>query len=89
MPITQSAKKALRQSQKRRLINLNRKRRLKEIVKGAISQPDKNSLATAYKIIDTARKHHIIHPNKARHLKSKIARTIRKPIAKSKHIVDS
>ncbi len=84
MPITKSAKKALRQSQKRHLVNLRLKRRLKAALKEVSHQANGKTIAAAYKVIDLAKKHHLIHPNKARRLKSKVGRQLKPTTPKTK-----
>lgn len=74
MPILKGAKKALRVSKKKNLIN----RRLKSQMKTAIDQVKKETnqknLSLASSKIDRAVKNHLIHKNKAAHVKSKLAK---------------
>lgn len=78
LPITKSAKKALRQSQKRRQRNLARIKRLKQAIKTAKKAAGQKSKDAGEKakqaiiLIDKAVKTHIIHQNKASRLKSKL-----------------
>ncbi len=83
MPITQSAKKALRQSKRRRVRNLKRadtyKSAVKELVKMAKTGDLKEAsklLAKAYKAIDKAAKTGVIKKNKASRLKSSAAKLL-------------
>jgi len=85
MPITKSAKKALRQSLKRRITNLRRKRKIKDLtkkIKVLISQKKieeaKMLLPQIYKAIDKAAKTGVIKENKATRKKSQIARLVNK-----------
>lgn len=78
MPITQSAKKALRQSKKRRLRNLRKIRAYKEtvkefkkIVKSGDFESAKKLLPKVYKTLDKAAKIGVIKKNKASRLKSR------------------
>ena len=73
MPITKSAIKANKQSAKRRLHNLKKKRLLKETIKKTRSEKD---LAKAQSVIDKAAKTKYIHKNKAARLKSRLAKKI-------------
>ncbi|PJE70125.1 30S ribosomal protein S20 [Candidatus Shapirobacteria bacterium CG10_big_fil_rev_8_21_14_0_10_48_15] len=73
MPVTQSAKKALRRDQRRTVINKKIKRGLKQAVKQARQKPTKKNLAVAASILDRAAKKKIIHPNKAARSKSRLA----------------
>ena len=77
MPITASAKKALRQSARRRVRNLSRanayKSTIKELKKLALAGQVKEAqklLAKVYKAVDKAAKTGVIKKNKAGHLKS-------------------
>ena len=74
MPILKSAKKALRVSKKKNIIN----RRLKSQVKTAIDQvekdPNPKNLSLASSKIDRAVKQNLIHKNKAARVKSRLAK---------------
>lgn len=81
MPITKSAKKALRQTLSRTDRNKNRKlvlRRAIRVVEKAALAKDTAALApalsTAYKLADKAVKQQVIHKNKAAHIKSRLAK---------------
>lgn len=74
MPITKSAKKALRVSAKK----ASRNRYHKDQLKDALKKAD----ASSFSIIDKAAKWGIIHPNKAARLKSRLAKAIG-PVTKS------
>ena len=85
MPITKSAKKALRQSKRRAVRNLARKEAyksvLKRIQKLLISKKvaDAEKLVPgAYQAIDKAAKTNVIKKNAAARYKSRLMRSIRK-----------
>lgn len=85
MPIKKSAKKAVRQSRKRRVNNLRKKRNIKRLqkeVKGLISKKKikeaKKLLPRIYKALDKAAKTGIIKKNTASRKKSRIAKLINK-----------
>ena len=89
MPITKSAKKALRQSKTRQVLNSTRKRRYREAVKqfrAAIA--DKNFdaakllLPKVYKSLDKAAKRNTIKGNKADRLKSRATKALAKAQSK-------
>ncbi|QQG44902.1 MAG: 30S ribosomal protein S20 [Candidatus Sungiibacteriota bacterium] len=87
MPITQSAKKALRQSMRRRVQNLKRKEAYKTVVKNikklAAAGKQKEAeklLPQLYKALDKAAKTHAIHKNKASRLKSRLTKLVSKKI---------
>ena len=78
MPITESAKKALRQSKKRRIQNLRRTRSYREavkefrmLVKNGDFNAAKKLLPKVYKTLDKASKTGVIKKNKASRLKSR------------------
>ncbi len=84
MPITKSAKKALRQSKRRRAGNLAKKFAYKAAVKKvrtlALAGDKKeiqSALSLAYKTLDKAAKTNVIAKNKAARLKSRLAKLIR------------
>ncbi len=86
MPITKSAKKALRQNIRRKQRNLLRKKGVKLVFKKAkklISQSNYKEAAalipSAYKSIDKAAKRKILKKNKAARLKSKFVRLVKSP----------
>ncbi|KKS96519.1 hypothetical protein A3B05_02400 [Candidatus Giovannonibacteria bacterium RIFCSPLOWO2_01_FULL_43_160] len=74
MPIIKSAKKALRQSAKRRVKNQTWKNKLNEAVKKAVLEKSAPALSQAYKIIDKSAKRGLIKKNKASRMKSRLAR---------------
>lgn len=85
MPITKSAKKALRQSKKRRERNLAYKKKIKSLIKEAenlVSQKKikevKKLLPQIYKALDKAAKVGVIKKNTATRKKSRITKTILK-----------
>lgn len=72
MPNLKSAKKALRQSRKRYLVNKASKAKMKTMVKNVTV----TSASTAFSVIDKAAKNNLIHKNKAARLKSQIAKKL-------------
>jgi len=74
MPILKSAKKALKVSKRKNIIN----RKLKSQVKTAIDQvkkdPNQKNLSLASSKIDRAVKKNLLHKNKAARVKSKLAK---------------
>lgn len=77
MPITKSAKKALRRDQRRRKINLKVKTPLKKALKSARKSPTLKSLSKAFSWLDQAVKKNLIHKNKAARLKSRLAKLLK------------
>ena len=85
MPITQSAKKALRQNVKRRTENLAKreayKRAIKELRKLVTAKKmdeARNVLARVYQALDKAAKTNVIKKNKASRLKGRLDHMIAK-----------
>ena len=83
MPITKSAQKALRQSIRRRKINLAHKNKIKELqkqLKNLLSQKKikeaKNLLPQIYKSLDKAAKVGVIKKNAASRKKSRITKLV-------------
>jgi small subunit ribosomal protein S20 len=76
MPITQSAKKALRQSLRRRAKNLVKKEAYKTAIKNFKKSPSAENLSRLYKALDKAAKTNVIKKNKASRLKSRISKLL-------------
>ena len=80
MPITKSAKKAIRVSARKKAVNDQRKRAMKEIIKKIekLAKTDKKEaaklLTAAYQAIDKAAKIGVIKKNNAARKKSRLAR---------------
>ncbi|MFC1700802.1 30S ribosomal protein S20 [Patescibacteria group bacterium] len=85
MPITKSAKKALRQNSKRRVFNLKRLNKMKELIKqfkNLIANNDEKKaqdmLPQIYKAIDKATKRGVIKNNTASRKKSRLTKLLHK-----------
>jgi small subunit ribosomal protein S20 len=84
MPITQSAKKAMRQSATRRATNARKSEAYKKAVKNykklvAAKKPEeaKKLLSTVYKTLDKAAKTNVLAKNKVSRLKSRLAKLLK------------
>lgn len=79
MAITKGAKKAHRQSLRKRSMNIARKTAVRLAVKAArtATKGDKAALAAAYKAIDKAQKRGIIKKNTAARRKSKVSKLLK------------
>lgn len=77
MPIIKSAIKKLRQDEKRKYDNSKTEEIYKKAVRVARNTPSAKNLQQAYSAIDTAAKKHVIHPNKAARLKSRLTQKIK------------
>ncbi len=89
MPITSSAKKALRASKRKRVFNDARKaaltsvvKDLKKLVSDKKVKEAAQLLSSAYKAIDKAAKTNLITKNTASRKKSRLAQMIKKASAK-------
>lgn len=78
MAITKSAQKALRQSIRRKKINLRRKGAFKDAIKEARKLKSNEALSLAYKAIDKAAKRGVIKKNTANRKKSRLAKLLKK-----------
>lgn len=76
MPILKSAIKKLRKDKKRTKINKNRRRVLKKLIKEAQQTKSNPKILKAISFIDKMAKVHLIHENKAGHLKSRLSKLI-------------
>lgn len=90
MPNTESAKRALRKAERRRVKNRSERSTLRTTVKKvrvAVATTDadsaKSALQTAIKKLDQAADKHLIHKNKAARLKSRLTKKVNKQAAAS------
>ena len=83
MPITKSAKKAIRVSARKKMVNDRRKRTMKEVIKKVekLSKGDKveaaKSLSAAFSAIDKAAKKGVIKKNNAARKKARLSRLVK------------
>lgn len=81
MPITSSAKKALRASKRKRVFNEARKKTMRETVKAVkkatSTDNSKELLAKAYQAIDKAVKRGVLKPNAGARKKSQMSATLK------------
>lgn len=80
MPISKSAKKALRSSKNKASLNRHRK----ALVKAATKNVTPSNLSKAVSMIDKATKWGLFHKNKAARLKSRLNKTVGSPEPKPK-----
>ena len=76
MPITASAKKALRQNIKRRAKNVSDKKNLKEAIKSYKKSPSAELLSVVYQKLDKAAKTNLIKKNNASRVKSRLSKLL-------------
>ncbi len=78
MPVTKSAKKALKQEKRRATENQKIRNAYKKAIRFFKENVSSKALATAYTKIDQAAKKQVIHKNKASRLKSQLAKLLEK-----------
>jgi len=76
MPILKNAKKALRVSQRKALVNRRVKSRTKTAIDKMKKEPSAANLAGVFSAIDKAVKQHLFHQNKAARLKSQMSKLV-------------
>lgn len=82
MPTSPSAKKSLRVSQRRTLINVKKKKRIKETKRAAMDNPTPENISAAYKAIDKAQKTGYLKKSAAARKKSRLAKAAAKKATK-------
>lgn len=83
MPQTRSAKTRLRRDERKTVVNLRRKRALKDILKKARETHAVDTVRQTISAIDKAVKNHLFHKNKAARLKSQLTKGLKEtPAAK-------
>jgi small subunit ribosomal protein S20 len=78
MPILKNAKKALRVSRRKEVINRRLRSRTKTMIDKMSQEPSVEQLSQTFSSIDRAVKRNIFHKNKAARLKSQMSRLIAK-----------
>lgn len=82
MPNLENAKKALRVSDRKRILNDRRRRAMKVAVKSVKAEKTAAELSKAYQAIDKAAKRGVIKKNTASRKKSRLSAQIKKAQAK-------
>ena len=82
MPVTKTAKRALRSSKKKARINRVLKSRLEIAIRSAKNKKSKEAVREAISLTDRASKRKIIHPNKAGRMKSSLSKLLPKKATK-------
>jgi len=78
MPITSSAKKALRGSLRKAEVNRKIKSRVKTMIDKVKAEPTQANLAEAYSAIDRAVKGNIFHRNRGARMKAQLSKLLPK-----------
>ena len=86
MPVTKTAKRALRSSKRKEAINKQIRRSLEVAIRIAKKKKGAKNVLAAISLTDRAAKKHIIHKNKAARIKSSLSKLLprEKTIPKSK-----
>lgn len=77
MPVTESAKKALRRDKRRATVNLRIKHRLKAAVKQFRLKPTEKKLRLTHSLIDRAAKKKVFKKNKSARLKLRLTKLLK------------
>ncbi len=84
MPITKTAKRALRSSKRKMLVNKLMTAKLEIAVRIAKKGKKEKDILTAISLADKSSKKHIIHKNNAAHIKSALSKLLPKKLGKTK-----
>ena len=82
MPVTETAKRALRSSKKKGLVNRVLKSRLEIAIRRAKKEKSEKTIKEAVTLTDRAAKRKIIHRNKAARIKSGLSKLLPKKSSK-------
>lgn len=84
MPVTKTAKRALRSSKQKEAVNKKLMTRLEVAVRKAKKSPTIKNVREASSLTDKAAKNKIYHKNKAARLKSQLSKLVKSPKKKAK-----
>lgn len=76
MPVTKSAKKALKQSRKKAAVNKPVRTRVKSVIANVRKLPTVENLKKAYSVLDRAAKKKVIKKGKVNRLKSRLTKLV-------------
>lgn len=83
MPQTSSAKKRMRRDERKTIVNVRRKRSLKELIKKARETKTAEAVRLAVAAVDKAVKNNIFHRNKAARVKSQLTKGMKETAVKA------
>ena len=78
MPIIKSAKKKLKQDERRTAVNKKYREKMRVALKEARLKKTKKAVQLAYQALDRAAKRKVIHKSKAARLKSRLVKLVKK-----------
>jgi len=84
MPVTKTAKRALRGSRRKKLVNEKIRKLLDLAIRLAKKSKSKTAIAKAFSLADRAVKKKVIHRNKAARIKSSLSKLLPKTKTKTK-----
>lgn len=84
MPVTKTAKRALRSSRRKEAVNKARIARMEISIRQANKKTSEKTIRKAIGLTDKAAKNKLIHKNKAARIKSRLAKLSSKPRKTSK-----
>lgn len=76
MPILKNAKKALRSSKRKAVVNSRVRSRMRTAMDAVKTKTSPESVSEAFSRIDRAVKHNLLHKNKAGRLKSQLSKLV-------------
>lgn len=76
MPVIKSAKKKLKQDKKRQTRNSALKQLFTKTLKNVRKAPSVSGISEAFRVVDKATKHNLIHKNKGARIKSKLSKLV-------------
>lgn len=76
MPITKTAKRALRVSKRKEAVNKRIRAKLEIAIRLAKKEKSEDAIRHAFSATDRAAKSNIIHKNKAAHIKAKLSKLL-------------
>lgn len=82
MPVTKTAKRALRVSKKKKLANSKDRSNLEIAIRMATKSKKEDDIKKATSLADRASKKNLIHKNKASRIKSSLAKLLKKATKK-------
>ncbi len=83
MPVTKTAKRALRSSKRKEASNKTLVSRLEIAMRNAKKSPSAKNISLATSLVDIAAKNNIFHKNKAARLKSRLSKLNKKTSKKT------
>lgn len=84
MPVTKTAKRALRSSKRKAVINKKIVSQIEAVIRTAKKGKKSSDIIRAISLTDRAKKKHVIHKNKAARIKSALSKLLPKQVKSTK-----